>query len=418
MGDDIRLNIGAGATELEGFDPIDIKNGGRAYPLERPDNSVDEIYASHILEHFSHRIVPDVLKNWVAKLKPGGRLRIATVDFDWCLEAKQQNKPVNIQAYVMGGHVDANDHHGTIFDRESLAELMLAAGLEQIHEWKPEIKDCSALPVSLNLAGFRPISDIKRCHDTVAVLSAPRYAPTLHMRVSADAFYRVGVRYVIAQGVYWHQVLCEALESLIANEHEAAKYVITCDYDSIFTAIDVLTLYRLMEIFPEADSICGMQSKRQDARAILCNLLGQDGKARTEVPTLELLSKQLTPILTGHFGLTIFRASTLRDHPRPWMVAQPNKEDRWGEHRVDADMDFWRRWRDAGHQAYMATHVVLGHMEEVIAWPGRELMPIYQPVQNFAKKGKPPEVWPTCLRNADRDSDSCDSTAEKKPAQS
>lgn len=417
MGDDIRLNIGAGKTELDGFDPVDIKDGNQAYPLDYPDNSVDEIYASHQLEHFSHRLVPEVLKHWVSKLKPGGKLRVAVPDFRWVAQSYLENKPINAQGYVMGGHVDDNDRHGALFDRESLAELMMAAGVEQIHVWEPEIKDCSALPVSLNLAGYKPISDIKRCESTIAVLSAPRFGPMLHMRISADAFHNTRVRYVVAQGVYWHQVLCEAMESLIANE-EAFRYVITADYDSIFTGMDVLMLYRLMEIYSEADSICGMQSKRQDTNAMLCNLLAENGKARTEIPTIELLSKHLTPILTGHFGLTIFRADALRNHPRPWMVAEPNADNRWGQHRRDADMDFWKRWLGAGRKAFMANRVVLGHMEEVIAWPGHNMAPIYQHVKDFATKGKPPEAWPSCLQDANHNSDSCGNGDETKSAQS
>jgi hypothetical protein len=397
MGDDVRLNIGAGPTALDGFRSIDCKNGDQAFPLEHEDGSVEEIYASHILEHFSHRETPDVLKNWVSKLKPGGRLRVAVPDFGWVAKAYAAGEPINTQGYVMGGHVDEDDRHGALFDRESLAELMLAAGLEQIHEWKHEIEDCSSLPVSLNLAGFKPISTEMTCKNTLAVLSAPRFGPMLHMRVSADAFYRVGVRYIVAQGVYWHQVLCECLESIL-SDNPKLKYVITCDYDTIFTGIDVLLLYRLMEVFPEADSICGIQCKRQEKKAMLCNLKGEGATPRTEVPTLELVSKQLTPILSGHFGLTIFRAETLRNHPRPWMVAAPNKDDRWGDHRRDADMDFWKRWYEAGHKAYMANRVALGHMEEVIAWPGDELNPIYQLVQEFAKKGRPAEAWPQCLQ--------------------
>jgi predicted SAM-dependent methyltransferase len=400
MGNDVRLNIGAGPTALEGFTPIDCKNGDQAYPLKHEDGSVEEIYASHVLEHFSHRNTPEVLKHWVSKLKPGGRLRIAVPDFGWVARSYVAGEPINTQGYVMGGHVDEDDHHKALFDRESLAELMLAAGLEQLHEWKPEIEDCSALPVSLNLAGFKPISDIQVCKNTLAVLSAPRFGPMLHMRVSADAFYRTGVRYIIGQGVYWHQVLCECIESLLADNPEL-KYVITCDYDTIFTGIDVLLLYRLMEVFPDADSICGIQNMRQDKKTMLCNLKNEDGTHRTEVPTLELLSKQLTPILSGHFGLTIFRAEALRNHPRPWMVPAPNKDDRWGAHRRDADMDFWRRWHEQGRKAFMANRVVLGHMEEVIAWPGDELQPVYQLVHEFAKTGKPAEIWPRCL-NRDR----------------
>ena len=42
----------AGDVVLEGFTPIDRKLGSEVYPLNYKDGSVDEIYASHVLEHF------------------------------------------------------------------------------------------------------------------------------------------------------------------------------------------------------------------------------------------------------------------------------------------------------------------------------------------------------------------------------
>src|SRR5438128_2032906 len=49
-------------------------------------NSIDVIYASHLLEHFEIRKVKDVLANWYSVLKPGGKLIINVPDLDWiCL---------------------------------------------------------------------------------------------------------------------------------------------------------------------------------------------------------------------------------------------------------------------------------------------------------------------------------------------
>ncbi|GAI82017.1 unnamed protein product [marine sediment metagenome] len=50
------------------------------YPLPYEDNSVDEILAKDILEHLSWRKVPDVLKDWLRVLKPGGEIYIQTPD--------------------------------------------------------------------------------------------------------------------------------------------------------------------------------------------------------------------------------------------------------------------------------------------------------------------------------------------------
>ncbi len=45
----VRLNLGAGDSHLEGFTPIDRKLGSEVYTLAYKDESVDEIYASHVL---------------------------------------------------------------------------------------------------------------------------------------------------------------------------------------------------------------------------------------------------------------------------------------------------------------------------------------------------------------------------------
>ena len=85
----LKLNIGAGSTIISGFTPIDRKLGSEAYPLSYPDNSVDEIRASHILEHFSFAHAQQALKEWTRVLKPGGRIRIAVPDLD----AKEKADP-------------------------------------------------------------------------------------------------------------------------------------------------------------------------------------------------------------------------------------------------------------------------------------------------------------------------------------
>ena len=73
-GEPVRLNLGAGDVQLDGYTNIDIKRGQQAYPLDVPDESVDEIRASHLLEHFGHNETVPVLKQWASKLRPGGIL--------------------------------------------------------------------------------------------------------------------------------------------------------------------------------------------------------------------------------------------------------------------------------------------------------------------------------------------------------
>ena len=64
MTDAVRLNIGAGETVLEGFTPIDRKFGLEAFPLNYPDDSVEEIRCSHMLEHLSFAEANEAVNEW------------------------------------------------------------------------------------------------------------------------------------------------------------------------------------------------------------------------------------------------------------------------------------------------------------------------------------------------------------------
>lgn len=384
----MKLNLGAGSSVIADFEPRDIKRGDSLYPLPDADGSVDEIRASHVLEHFSHTEVSAVINHWVDKLAPGGRLRIAVPDFEKVARDYLDGKPVNVQGYVFGGHQDADDRHGCGFDRELLTELLLNAGLERLHDWTSEVQDCAALPVSLNLSGYKPLAPLRQCYGVTAVLSAPRFGPVMHFRCALSAFARARVPYQIAGGAYWHQVLSEVLESQIDDPE--IRYVITCDYDTVFGYEEVMELYRLMESVPEADAIFPLQSKRGSDYALF-GILGKDGKPTVSVAGYQL-SRNLLPVSTGHFGLTIFRADRLRSFARPWMNSVPNAEGRWTDGKTDADIHFWHHWRESGRSLYLAPRVVVGHLQEMVTWPGRDLRPIYQTSTDFDATGMPEEA--------------------------
>jgi predicted SAM-dependent methyltransferase len=155
----VKLNLGAGALPLDGYQNRDIKNGFSAYPLgDYPDSSVDEVRASHLLEHFPHREVGKIVKEWARVLKPGGRLKIAVPDFDWIHKAYSNGQRNNwmLEAYLFGGQVDADDFHKTLFNEDKLRALLEGAGLVDVRRWKPDAQDCSSLEVSLNLEGRKP----------------------------------------------------------------------------------------------------------------------------------------------------------------------------------------------------------------------------------------------------------------------
>lgn len=394
----MRLNLGCGVHELADYVNLDRKRGQEAFPLDYPDGSVEEIRASHVLEHFSHRDTYAVLKHWFTKLRPGGRLRLAVPDFEWITKHYLAGKPINVLGYVMGGHDDADDWHGAIFDREALTDLLITVGFERIGPWQADLQDCSSLECSLNLQAFKPSGPRRQLSNVAAVLSAPRFGPVMHFRLACRAFALLGLRYQIGSGAYWHQVLSEMLESCLADKrlHEdlslttSFDYLLTLDYDTVFSAEDVLELVRLLDADTSLDAVCAVQMKRACDSPLL-RMEDANGKARTEVHGAEF-NRHLTPIASGHFGLTLFRATSLASLPRPWMLPRPDEHGRWRANHLDADMAFWKHWQANGKTLCLANRVVVGHLQEVVTWPGKDLKPVYQTVADFEDVGIPAEV--------------------------
>jgi SAM-dependent methyltransferase len=155
----LRLNIGSGDKLVrKGYVNIDAKFGDMAYPLAYPDNSVDEIYASHILEHFGLHETMNVLKDWARVLKPGGWLKVAVPDFDFVVEHYRNGNPdgLPIFGYLMGGQMNGNDYHKSVFNYDALANALVDVGLNDVQRWESEVEDCASLPVSLNLMAQKP----------------------------------------------------------------------------------------------------------------------------------------------------------------------------------------------------------------------------------------------------------------------
>lgn len=85
----MRINLGCNEWNLEGFVNIDhVHQFPRIQPelvanalrLPFADETIDEIYAGHILEHFALDETP--LCEWHRVLKPGGRITITVPDIE------------------------------------------------------------------------------------------------------------------------------------------------------------------------------------------------------------------------------------------------------------------------------------------------------------------------------------------------
>lgn len=380
-----RLNLGAGPVVIEGYEARDGKKGDVLFPLPDADGSVDEIRASHVLEHFPHRQVVEVLKDWVRALKPGGVLKIAVPDFRHIAEHYLAGAQIPAQSYVMGAQADALDFHRTIFDAEILTQLLRAAGLVAIRRWTSEAKDCAALPVSLNLAGTKRGVGLPKI---AAVMSVPRLGFLDNMN-SVLTLAQRGIPVRKTTGAFWGQCLTRGIEMQLAEYKP--DYILTIDYDTVWSPPMFETLLDTVIRHPDAAVVAPLQAKRAASHPLLF-IRGADGKGKAEIAR-EDLDVELLPVTSAHFGLTLIRASVFEQIEKPWFCAQPDAEGAWGEGRVDDDIWFWRRLADAGLTGYVAPRVVVGHLELKITWPDINLESMYQEPTAFWNGGEPEGVW-------------------------
>jgi len=134
-----KLNIGSGDRELKGFTNLDGKFGDDITKLDYKDDSVDVIYASHVLEYFDREEVKGVLKEWRRVLKPEGKIYLSVPDFRVMAELYIKNNiPLFKFLGPMYGKMEMNGktiYHKTIYDYASLGELLVSIGFRRIETW-------------------------------------------------------------------------------------------------------------------------------------------------------------------------------------------------------------------------------------------------------------------------------------------
>lgn len=367
----LKLNLGGGLTQIPGYTNIDHITGGEVYPLALASNRAEVIRASHILEHFPVDDLANVLADWVRVLKPGGVLKIAVPDFKWIAEKYLAGADLPLCAYLMGGQQNADDFHKSVFDKASLESLLEKAGLVDVQPWESEIDDCARYPVSLNLQGTKPERKAKPVDSSeslevsarvAAIMSVPRLGWQDNFGAAWTALRAPGWDIPLWKfsGAFWEMCIQNGFEDLI---EDGVEWIITIDYDTLFERADIQELLTLAAMYPEADCIVPIQAKRNND-VVMFTMRDAAGKMRTEADAAEF-DRDLTPIHTGHFGLTLIKTAALAKMPKPWFWSQPTAEGRWREGRTDADIYFWEKAQACGLGVFQANKIRIGHLQLV-----------------------------------------------------
>jgi FkbM family methyltransferase len=230
-----------------------------------------------------------------------------------------------------------------------------------------------------------PQTGTKGLFKVAAVTTTPRLGFQAHFGVLHAAFADPKLFILRIGGAFWEQGIQNGINIL---DKLGADYVITIDYDGIFSNEDVKELLNLVVRHPEADVIVSWQIGRGNGNNNLVTMLDKNGE-RIKVAPLDLFQDDVTKIDMGAFGLTIIKVAALKKMPKPWFLNIPNADGEWERGKTDADSYFFKKAKEFDLVVYVANRVHIGHLEEVIIWPNNELQPVYQDVRDYALKGRP-----------------------------
>jgi predicted O-linked N-acetylglucosamine transferase (SPINDLY family)/predicted SAM-dependent methyltransferase len=146
----LRLHIG-GKQRRAGWKILNILPGpdvdyvGDCSDLSRfADGSVDEIYASHVLEHLGYQQkLPQTLAAFHRLLRKGGRASISVPDFEvlcrlFLEQANSAAERFHLMRMAFGGQIDSHDFHCVGLTAEFLADFLAQAGfskMERVREF-------------------------------------------------------------------------------------------------------------------------------------------------------------------------------------------------------------------------------------------------------------------------------------------
>lgn len=133
--------------------------------LPYPDNSVDEIKAFHIIEHFHFFEIKEVLNEWYRVLKPGGRLYLETPDFlESCRSFVEGNPamPLEDWRFLLYGHFFAypwvpGQIHKFLFTETQIKANLSWAGFKKVNRLPPASNYVMphTVPLFLNVEAFK-----------------------------------------------------------------------------------------------------------------------------------------------------------------------------------------------------------------------------------------------------------------------
>lgn len=159
-----RLHLGCGGTRMDGFinidafktEAVDFVCKIEELPKYMKPDTIEMIYSSHTLEHFSIKDAEQVLKMYYSFLKPGGEFRLSIPDLmklAGLIESQKLSKEQmrTVQGVLLGSQDTRYDYHKSIYWFDLLKSILEKIGFVNIEEYQcyphflEGVKDASSM---------------------------------------------------------------------------------------------------------------------------------------------------------------------------------------------------------------------------------------------------------------------------------
>lgn len=146
--------------------------------------SADEVYASHVLEHFSWPRALLVLNEWARILKVGGTLKIAVPDMElYALRLINGDDQFTAMIDIYAGHWDGEggpQGHNFGYTRRMLVQVLMVMGFADFGFWRSDLPEAAnawchgenqeQLGLSINVSCIKkraPLFDVEKLYQRV-----------------------------------------------------------------------------------------------------------------------------------------------------------------------------------------------------------------------------------------------------------
>lgn len=232
-------------------------------------------------------------------------------------------------------------------------------------------------------------------HEAIGVMTQARVGFSHTYAAVFNAFRACNLPLKFRCGAFMEQNLSNLFEDALAEDPD---YIISCEYDCIFSSEDIESLLAIMRSDASIDAVFAAQPPRHFFGQIMASVRRPDGFCSVVGVQPKPVEADLLKCNAGHFGLTVIRASSLRALPKPYLNGSPGDDGMWvhrdeGGGKIDPDISFWMKAEEAGWNVYLATKVRIGHLVEMIAWPDETYQTHLQNVNDWHKTGRPATIF-------------------------